>query len=188
MRNATLCLVVAGLTGGAFALPAAAQNQGVEEIVVTGTYIRRQSQLDAPSPLLNVTRDDLAATGYNDIGRVIQRLTINTGSENNTDAFTQNTTTGTSNINLRGLGVASTLVLVNGRRQGPSSYRKIGSQTTIDAQYSLRLKAEKAPTLAFGAINMLDESPPHVQTNGGFDSKVADPRGRLYYVKADFRF
>jgi len=72
--------------------------------------------------------------------------------------------------------------------QTASSFRKIGSQTTVDGQYSLRLSAERAPTLTFGGINMLDEDPPHVQTNGGFDSKVHDPRGRLYYVKADFRF
>jgi hypothetical protein len=72
--------------------------------------------------------------------------------------------------------------------QGPSFYRKIGSNVTVDAQYVLRLRAAKAPTLSFGGINLLDQDPPHVQTNGGFDSKVHDPRGQLYYAKADFRF
>jgi hypothetical protein len=43
---------------------------------------------------------------------VLEDLTINTGSQNNPDAFTQNFTTGTSNVNLRGLGVSSTLVLI----------------------------------------------------------------------------
>ena len=48
---------------------------------------------------------------------MISTLTINNGSQNNPDAFTQNSTVGSSNFNLRGLGVAATLVLLNGRRQ-----------------------------------------------------------------------
>jgi hypothetical protein len=60
-----------------------AQNQNIEEVIVTGTYIRRLSQFDSPSPLLSVTSDDLAANGANEIGRVLEDLTINTGSQNN---------------------------------------------------------------------------------------------------------
>ncbi|MEL7488400.1 MAG: TonB-dependent receptor, partial [Pseudomonadota bacterium] len=55
--------------------------------------------------------------GAQNIGDLTQTLTINSGAQNNPDAFTQNATTGTSNINLRGLGVGSTLVLLNGKRQ-----------------------------------------------------------------------
>jgi NDP-sugar pyrophosphorylase family protein len=33
----------------------------LEEVVVTGTYIRRKSQLDSPSPLVVLSADDLAA-------------------------------------------------------------------------------------------------------------------------------
>jgi len=54
------------VVGAVAVLPAAsalAQNQGVEEFVVTGTYIRRQSQFDSPSPLVMLSADDLAATG-----------------------------------------------------------------------------------------------------------------------------
>ncbi len=40
----------------------------------------------------------------------------------------------------------------------------------------------------FGAINLLDEDPPRVRTSGGYDSKVHDPRGRMVYAKALFRF
>jgi NCS1 family nucleobase:cation symporter-1 len=39
-----------------------------------------------------------------------------------------------------------------------------------------------------GAINLTDEAPPRVRTRGGYDSKVHDPRGRMYYAKALFRF
>jgi len=101
MQRSALSLALAA----AIALPAAAQE--VETVVVTGSYIRRPSQFESPSPLVTITADDLAATGANEVGRVLEDLTINTGSQNNPDAFTQNFTTGTSNVNLRGLGVSS---------------------------------------------------------------------------------
>ncbi|MFQ5534027.1 MAG: TonB-dependent receptor plug domain-containing protein [Sphingomonadales bacterium] len=97
--------------------PVLAQEATIEEIVITGSYIRRQSQFDSPSPITVVGSEHLDAIGATTIADITQTLTINTGAQNNPDAFTQNATTGTSNINLRGLGVASTLVLLNGKRQ-----------------------------------------------------------------------
>ena len=88
-----------------------------DTIVVTGSRIKRQSQFDLPSPIETVGAEDISKIGAKNIADITQTLTINTGAENNPDAFTQNSTTGTSNINLRGLGVQSTLVLLNGRRQ-----------------------------------------------------------------------
>jgi outer membrane receptor protein involved in Fe transport len=52
----------------------------------------------------------------------------------------------------------------------------------------VRLPSERAPMISFGAINLLDEDPPYVSTNGGYDSKVHDPRGRLLYARATFEF
>ena len=46
-----------------------------------------------------------------------QKLAVSSGTENNPDSFTAGSTQGTSNVNLRGLGLTSTLVLVNGKRQ-----------------------------------------------------------------------
>ncbi len=88
-----------------------------DEIVVTGSFIKRKNQADLPSPLETVGEADIKNIGAQNIGDITQTLTINTGAQNNPDAFTQNATTGTSNINLRGLGVGSTLVLLNGKRQ-----------------------------------------------------------------------
>ncbi len=91
--------------------------QTLEEVVVTGSYLSRLRQSDLPSPTTVLGADYLEDIGAGNIGDVVQNLTINAGSQNNPDAFTQNGTVGTSNFNLRGLGVASTLVLLNGRRQ-----------------------------------------------------------------------
>ena len=89
----------------------------LEEVIVTGSYLSRFRQSDLPSPTAVLDAEYLEDIGAANIADVVQNLTINSGSQNNPDAFTQNGTVGSSNFNLRGLGVASTLVLLNGRRQ-----------------------------------------------------------------------
>lgn len=137
----------------AAALPHAASGQQeppIEEVVVTGTYIPRASQFDSPSPLVVVDRDQIVATGANEIGELIEDLTINTGSQNNPDAFTQNLTIGTTNINLRGLGVASTLVLVNGARQTPSAMATDRGENFVDT-------SSLPPLIALDRIEILKD-------------------------------
>ncbi len=89
----------------------------IEEVVVTGTYLKGKSQFNSPSPIAVIGSENLNQIGASNVADLVQTLTINNGAQNNPDAFTQNGTSGTSNFNLRGLGVASTLVLLNGRRQ-----------------------------------------------------------------------
>ena len=114
LAAAPLCLAI---VAPPVAAQGAEEGEAIEEVVVTGSYIRRTSQFDSPSPIDSVDAAQLEAIGATSIANVVQTLTINTGSQNNPDAFTQNSTVGTSNFNLRGLGVASTLVLLNGKRQ-----------------------------------------------------------------------
>lgn len=92
-------------------------NSEVELILVTGSFVRRSENFESPSPLAVIDSIAIDSIGAKNIADITQTLTINSGAENNPDAFTQNATAGTSNINLRGLGVASTLVLLNNRRQ-----------------------------------------------------------------------
>jgi len=95
---------------------ARAQETG-DEIIVTGSLLptdEADRRASATQILGTQTFEQIGATRIADI---TETLTINTGAQNNPDSFTQGFTTGTSNINLRGLGVGSTLVLVNGRRQ-----------------------------------------------------------------------
>lgn len=146
-------LALAALAAGPLAVPAAAQPAGepvLEEVVVTGSYIRRPSQFDTPSPLTLVTREDLDALGVNEIGEVIEDLTINTGSQNNPDAFTQNFSTGTTNVNLRGLGVSSTLVLVNGRRQTQSAVATDRGHNFVDT-------SSLPPMIAYDRVEILTD-------------------------------
>jgi iron complex outermembrane receptor protein len=157
------------LAGAAFAIvpsaafaqdeaPRAAQS-GAEEagnaIIVTGSRIRRQSQADLASPLATVGSEEIDAIGAQNIGEITQSLTINTGAQNNPDAFTQGGTTGTSNINLRGLGVASTLILLDGKRQTLSAAPTNDGINFVDTSSLVPLIAvERVEILKDGASSL----------------------------------
>ena len=111
---------------------AAEQEENIELIMVTGSFVRRSENFSSPSPLAVVDAADIEAIGAKNIGDITQTLTINTGAENTPDAFTQNATAGTSNINLRGLGVASTLVLLNSKRQVVTAQPNNGGVNFVD--------------------------------------------------------
>ena len=92
-----------------------AQEAEVEEVVVTGSFIRRTEGFRAASPVTQITADDIAAAGTPNMGDVISNMSFNQGS-----AVTQNSLTGASStstsVNLRGLGSGATLNLVDGMR------------------------------------------------------------------------
>jgi len=115
-------LMFAFIEGHAFAQTVddvPANERQLDKVTVTGSYLERKS-VDTPVPLLVIDRTDIDNSGVNTLTDVVRNLTINTGSQFNTDERTQGGTTGTANFNLRGLGVGSTLVLVNGRRRPTS--------------------------------------------------------------------
>ena len=145
-----LCLGIGPLVSWSQQIQEAGTGQIMDEIIVTGSYIRRPTQADSPVPLSTITQEDLIALGVNEISDVIERLTINTGSQNNPDAFTQNFTTGTSNVNLRGLGVSSTLVMVNGRRQTQSAAATDRGENFVDT-------SSLPPMIAFDRIEVLKD-------------------------------
>lgn len=116
-----------GVVSGMFCGSALAQSSGdisndreVEEVVVTGSYLRG-SALDAPSPVQVLDRTSMEAQGASQIWDVIKNLEINSGSITNERADGGNaalgTLSGTANVNLRNLGENSTLTLINGKRQ-----------------------------------------------------------------------
>ena len=91
-------------------------NKNLEEVVITGSYIKG-SGTDEATPVDVLDSDYIQKQGALSIGELTQKLAVSSGTENNPDSFTAGGTQGTSNVNLRGLGLTSTLVLVNGKRQ-----------------------------------------------------------------------
>ena len=92
------------------------QDNKVEEVIVTGSYIK-SSPGDDPLPVQVLDRTFIDGIGAGSLSDVVANLAISSGAENQSDSFTQGSTQGTANVNLRGLGLSSTLVLINGRRQ-----------------------------------------------------------------------
>ncbi len=119
LKKTALAVMISAMTMGTTPVVAQQDRDDIqlEEVIVTGTYLARKRQGDLPSPTTVLGASDLNEIGAANVADIVQNLTINNGSQNNPDAFTQNGTVGSSNFNLRGLGVASTLVLLNGRRQ-----------------------------------------------------------------------
>ena len=117
---------------GTMPFAAIADEQVVEEVLVTGSYIRRDSQMDKLSPTATVSQNDITREGASAITDIIKNLPINVGGDFQADTFTSNSTVGTSNINLRNLGLGSTLILVNGARQTTSSAANQQGSTFVD--------------------------------------------------------
>ena len=96
----------------------AAQEAPIEEVIVTGSYIRGSAE-DAPSPVQTIQREDIVASGVTDVADLIRNLEIASGSDTApTDGarFNGSAGAGLANVNLRGLGPTSTLVLLDGKR------------------------------------------------------------------------
>ncbi|MES2058040.1 MAG: TonB-dependent receptor [Pseudomonadota bacterium] len=86
------------------------------DIVVTGSRIRRQ-ELAGVGPATVVSAEQIENTGLVNIETVLQRLPANAGfAGNQTSAYWTGNGYGTAQVNLRGLGIKRTLVLLNGRR------------------------------------------------------------------------
>lgn len=90
----------------------------VEEILVTGSNIRRQFGFQSGAPLKTVSNADIRRSGALDLGDVAARLTVNSGSITSQET---GDLIGTRQFNLRALGFGSTLTLINGRRAGLSA-------------------------------------------------------------------
>lgn len=88
----------------------------VEEIVVTGSFIRRSEGFTQASAITQLSAADLADEGTMNMGEVIQNLTFVGGAASAITNTIQGTSSRSTSIDLRGLGARSTLVLVDGKR------------------------------------------------------------------------
>lgn len=88
----------------------------IEEVIVTGSYLKR-STADSPSPLSVIDREEIDAIGATEIKDVIANMTYQSGNFVASNVYNGgDSSNGQTNVNLRNLGLGSTLVLVNGKR------------------------------------------------------------------------
>ena len=148
LQNSFKSLCSVALLFSAFAVVAQESTDSVEEVIVTGSYIKG-SATDGASPVEIIGRDTIEDLGATSVADITRNISVNSGSENNSDSFTQGSTQGTSNINLRGLGLSSTLVLVDGRRQ------TVAAGTANDG--SVFVDTNAIPVIALERVEVLKE-------------------------------
>jgi len=95
----------------------AADESLIEEVVVTGSRIRR-ADLDAVSPFTIIDREEFTLSGILNIEQKLAELPSTLPSFG---PSSNNPGDGTARVDLRGLGSFRTLVLVNGRRYIPAT-------------------------------------------------------------------
>ena len=117
-------LLSLGLSPQAFA--ADADDAIIEEVIVTGSYLKRNVE-DSPSPLALVSSADIEDLGAQSVADIIQTLPWQTGSVSRTSTFGGEGGRGAITLNLRNLGQSSTLVLLNGKRSVASFYDEAGN-------------------------------------------------------------
>ena len=102
-----------------------------EEIVVTGSRIRR-NEFSSASPITVITSETSALAGLLSSADILQTSTVAAGQQidNSFSGFVTDGGPGARSVSLRGLGAQRTLVLVNGKRWGPSGVR--GTTNSVD--------------------------------------------------------
>ena len=115
-RLSAISYVLAAFTvalSGPSGVAVAADEGALEEVMVTGSRIRRD-EFSSTSPVTSIGQEDIERSGLASLGDLLQTLPLAGASLNqNSSAGTAH---GSSSINLRNLGDNRTLILVDGRR------------------------------------------------------------------------
>ncbi len=88
----------------------------IEELIVTGSFIRRSEGFTQASQTTQLTAEDLEAEGTLNLGEVVQQLTFVNGAASAITNTIQGQSSRVTSIDLRGLGASSTLTLLDGKR------------------------------------------------------------------------
>jgi len=116
--------------GSTLAQEAAPAQAPVARVEITGSNIRR-SQAETASAVLTVNRADIERSGRQTVAELLQTLAVDNAGSVPT-SFGNGFAAGASGVSLRGLGVASTLVLINGRRVAPYGLADDGQKQFTD--------------------------------------------------------
>ncbi|MDO9431154.1 MAG: TonB-dependent receptor [Pseudomonadota bacterium] len=128
-----------------FAAPANAQDDAseVSEIVVTGSFIAGSPE-DAAMPINVIGSDEMQKQGSPSTVDLLKAIPAVSGVLGEANQYAAAQSTGSGNVNLRGLGAERTLVLMNGRRM------------TISPG-AIYVDTNMIPTAAIGRIEVLKD-------------------------------
>lgn len=130
------------------ALGQSAEEDRVEQIRVTGSYVKGSETSEA-NPVSIFDASEIKNLGAYDVSEIVSQISVSSGAENRPDTFTSFYSQGTSNVNLRGLGLSSTLVLINGKRQTISGAKAQDGSVFVDTG--------SIPAIALQQVDILKE-------------------------------
>ncbi|MCY3859970.1 MAG: TonB-dependent receptor [Gammaproteobacteria bacterium] len=120
----------------------------IEEVVVVGTLIRRKEVFEGRAPVQVLDTELLRSVGASQPVDILSSLTSNTGSYLATQ---QTYLQGVSQFSLRGVGLSSTLTLINGRRAGLAPVSNDVGQSFFDINSLPVLMIDRVEILRDGA-------------------------------------
>ena len=127
--------------------PTLAQEEQIEEVIVTGSYIR-QSEYDGKAPIQIVDQAAIELIGAAQPVDVLSELSVNSGSEFYNET---NNRAGSSQFNIRNLGLGSTLTLINGKRGGIAPVASAAGTDFVDINQFPLAMIERIEVLTNGA-------------------------------------
>ncbi|HEY4447710.1 MAG TPA: TonB-dependent receptor plug domain-containing protein, partial [Steroidobacteraceae bacterium] len=134
------------------AAPAAAAEAAppVTEVVVTGSRIATP-QLEAISPVTAVSAEEIKSSGVTRVEDLLNSLPQVVADQGSGLSMGS---TGVANLNLRGLGVQRTLVLVNGRRLMPGDPTG-GGASVVNLGYASAADVNQIPAALVERVDVL---------------------------------
>ncbi len=138
----------------AYAQEIAIEEKDVERITVTGSQIKG-ADLEGAQPLTVISADDIAKSGATSVAELMRQVNQTRGGDGSfttseSGALSTSTPAGQAAASLRGMGPASTLTLINGRRIAASSFAA-GTQNFVDVNAIPLAAIERIEVLATGA-------------------------------------
>lgn len=152
LAASAICATAPVLAQDEEALPA---DERIEEVIVTGSRIKKDV-FTSSTPMDIIDVNEASIQGIANVGQLLQTSTVAMGSPQVTSAISfdqgANGGLGTTTISLRGLGANRTLVLLNGRRAGPSGVK--GSTSSFDLGILPLATIERVEVLKDGASSI----------------------------------
>ena len=143
--------VFGGLASGEFSY-AQADDEAVDEVIITGSRIGRASDFQSASPITTVDREYIDNSGYLNLQQLLEKIPATGNGTFSTRGNNQDSTAnGASAVSLRGLGADATLVLVNGRRVAISSFAESVTTNFVDINSIPVAAIERVEVLKDGA-------------------------------------
>jgi iron complex outermembrane receptor protein len=137
----------------AFALPAGAQQaaQQLERVEITGSNIKRVDT-ETPQPLIIINRDEIERSGKTTLNELLVNLPIvSSGSFSEATGAGNSFAPGTAAVSIRGLGVNTVLVLLNGRRVAGYGFAQNINEAFVDLNSIPLTAIERIDILKDGA-------------------------------------